>query len=78
MNMTHTESLPVPLAPVSCEPELLTPEQLARRLNVTRRTLSNWSRDKIIPMVKVGRICRFDLQKVKTALERYEQGAATR
>ena len=72
MNTTPTEALP------QDEAELLTPEQLALRLNVTRRCLSNWARDKIIPMVKVGRVCRFDLQKVRAALAQYERAAVIR
>ena len=72
MNTTQTEALP------QDEAELLTPEQLALRLNVTRRCLSNWARDKIIPMVKIGRVCRFDLQKVRAALAQYERAAVIR
>ncbi|OYW77059.1 MAG: hypothetical protein B7Z37_05950 [Verrucomicrobia bacterium 12-59-8] len=72
MNTSSNETLP------SDETVLLTPEQLARRLNVSRRCLSNWSRDKIIPMVKIGRVCRFDLQKVSAALAQYERAAVTR
>lgn len=71
MNTTPDET------PPSAETDLLTPEQLARKLSITRRCLGNWTRDKIIPMVKVGRICRFDLQKVRAALARYEQEAVT-
>lgn len=74
MNITDTETEALP----SCEVELLNPEQLARKLSVTRRCLSNWTRDKIIPMIKIGRTCRFDWPKVKAALEKYEQAAATR
>ena len=57
---------------------LLTPEQMALRLNVSRRCLGNWARDRIIPMVKIGRICRFDLPQVMAALEKHVQAAATR
>lgn len=56
----------------------LTPEQLAQRLNVSRRCLGNWARDRIIPMVKIGRICRFDLPQVMAALKHHEQEAAKR
>ncbi len=72
MNTTQTEALPPD------EAELLTPEQLALRLNVSRRCLGNWTRDRIIPMVKIGRVCRFDLQKVRAALAQYERAASTR
>jgi len=71
MNTNPDETLP------QDEAELITPEQLAQRLNVSRRCLGNWARERIIPMVKIGRICRFDLRKVRAALARYEQEAAT-
>lgn len=72
MNKTPNETLP------QDEAELITPEQLAQRLNVSRRCLANWARDKIIPMVKIGRVCRFDLKKVRAALAHYERAAVTR
>jgi len=72
MNTNPTETLP------HNEEKLLTPEQLAHRLNVSRRCLSNWTRDRIIPMVKIGRVCRFDLQKVRAALAQYERAAVIR
>ncbi len=40
--------------------ELMTPDQLARRLGISRRCLSNWTRDRLVPMMKIGRVCRFD------------------
>lgn len=57
---------------------LLTPEQLGQRLNVSRRCLANWARDRIIPMIKIGRVCRFDLPQVMAALKNHEQGVAKR
>ncbi|MCF7788566.1 MAG: helix-turn-helix domain-containing protein [Prosthecobacter sp.] len=57
---------------------LLTPEQLAMKLNVSRRCLGNWARDRIIPMIKIGRICRFDLPQVLAALKNHEQVVAKR
>ncbi len=89
MNKTEHEifasssSAPVPGSGSSADASasistLLTPEQLGRRLNVTRRCLSNWSRDRIIPMVKIGRVCRFDLPQVMAALEKHTQGVAKR
>ncbi len=56
----------------------LTPEQLALRLNVSRRCLGNWTRDRVIPMIKIGRVCRFDLPQVLAALKNHEQGVAKR
>jgi excisionase family DNA binding protein len=58
--------------------ELLTPEQTAKKLNISRRCLGNWTRARVVPMVKVGRVCRFDFEKVKAALEKFEQVEITR
>lgn len=56
----------------------LTPEQMAQKLNVSRRCLGSWARDRIIPMIKVGRVCRFDPPQVMAALKHHEQGVAKR
>lgn len=56
----------------------LTPEQMAQKLNVSRRCLGTWARDRIIPMIKIGRVCRFDLPQVMAALKHHEQGVAKR
>ncbi len=58
--------------------ELLTYPQLAAKLSVSKRTLTTWVGSKIIPVIKVGRTCRFDLAKVKAALEKHEQPATSR
>lgn len=54
---------------------LLTPMQLARKLGISRRSLANWTRNKTVPMIKIGRVCRFDFAKVCAVLEKYEQPA---
>jgi excisionase family DNA binding protein len=64
--------------PSNTNAELLTPEQTARKLNISRRCLGNWTRSRVIPMVKIGRVCRFDFPKVKAALEKFEQVEITR
>jgi excisionase family DNA binding protein len=69
---------PFSVSASASEGGLLTPEQLALRLNVSRRCLGNWTRDRIIPMVKIGRVCRFDLPQVMAALEKHVQAAVTR
>lgn len=56
---------------------LLTPRQLSRQLNISRRCLTNWTRDRIVPMLKIGRVCRFDLAEVRAALARHTQPAAS-
>ena len=50
--------------------------QLARRLGISRRTLSNWTQNKTVPMIKIGRFCCFEFDKVWAALQKYEQAAA--
>ena len=82
MKSTLTTPQTTPCSAPPCKPEactttteLLTPEQLARRLGISRRSLSNWTRDGLLPMIKIGRVCRFDFAKVSAALERYERGA---
>jgi hypothetical protein len=39
--------------------ELLTPQQTARKLNISRRCLAKWTRAQRVPMIKLGRVCRF-------------------
>jgi len=58
--------------------ELLTPDQCARKLNISRRCLGNWTKQRLVPMVKIGRVCRFDFHKVKAALDKFEQVEVTR
>lgn len=55
--------------------DLLTAVQLAKKISVSKRTINNWIAAKIIPMIKIGRVCRFDLAKVKAAMEKHEQPA---
>ena len=79
-NETFASSVAAPVlgaSTTSAVSALLTPEQLSLRLNVSRRCLGNWTRDRIIPMVKIGRVCRFDLAQVMAALEKHVQGVAT-
>ncbi|MFZ2276863.1 MAG: helix-turn-helix domain-containing protein [Prosthecobacter sp.] len=53
--------------------ELLTQDQLARRLGISRRTLHTWIRHKTVPMIKVRGFCRFEFHKVLAALQQHEQ-----
>jgi excisionase family DNA binding protein len=52
------------------EPIYLNPEQLAQTIGVSRRTVDNWKEEHVVPFVKVRGVVRFDLAKVKAALER--------
>lgn len=57
------------MKPNPTTPELLTTVQLAAKLGVSPRTIQNWSAANVIPKIKIGKVCRFDLGKVKAALE---------
>jgi excisionase family DNA binding protein len=63
------------------EPIYLNPEQLAQAIGVSRRTVDNWKDQHVVPLVKVRGVVRFDLAKVKAALERrfevHEKSAPT-
>jgi hypothetical protein len=72
---THTTT-PPPTA--SNSTELATPEECAKRLKISRRCLTNWDKRRVIPSILIGRVRRYDLAKVKTALEKFEQVEITR
>ena len=52
------------------EPLYLDKQQLAESLLVSQRTVDNWRLLGVIPFLKVRGVIRFDLAKVKAALER--------
>jgi excisionase family DNA binding protein len=55
---------------------LLTAVELAAELKVGRRTIGAWTKNRRIPALKLGRRCvRYDLNRVKEALAKYEQEA---
>ena len=56
-------------------PLLLDIHQLAKALAVSRTTVENWTRSRRIPSLKIGRVLRYDLQKVLAALAAYERKA---
>ncbi len=47
---------------------LLTPAQVARRLQVTERTVTDWLRTGRLPGVKLGRLWRVHSEALETAL----------
>ena len=51
---------------------LLDKKTLAQELNVSVRTVDNLMARRAIPYIKIGRLVRFDVQKVKAALARFE------
>ena len=52
---------------------LLTKQELAIALGVSPRTIDNWMAQRRIPFIRISaRLIRFDLNRVKEALARYE------
>lgn len=49
--------------------EYLTARQLAQQLQVTAPTARRWARANLIPAVRIGRVLRFDRERVQAALE---------
>lgn len=55
---------------------LLTAAELAAEIKVGRRTIGAWTKSRRIPALKLGRRCvRYDLQRVRDALTKFEQEA---
>ena len=55
------------------ENELLTTEELARRLKLSPRQVANLVVRRVIPRIKIGRTVRFELEKVILALRKFEE-----
>jgi excisionase family DNA binding protein len=53
--------------------QLLRENEQAAVLQVSKTTLREWRRRKIIPFVKVGRVVLYDPQRVQEALRRFER-----
>jgi excisionase family DNA binding protein len=54
--------------------ELLTKAELAKRLNVTSRTIDNWRDEKILSAYKIMSQVRFDWGSVLAELELHKEG----
>jgi len=51
--------------------DLVTAEELGKRLNLTPDTIRRWARSKIIPSLKLsGKVVRFDIDEVEEALRK--------
>jgi excisionase family DNA binding protein len=51
----------------------LSKQELALALGVSPRTIDNWMKQRRIPFIRISaRLIRFDLNRVKEALQRYE------
>ena len=73
-----TKSAPSLTSSTSTCAELLTPEQTAKKLSISRRCLGNWTRSRVIPSVLIGRVRRYDFAKIKTVLEKFEEKEVAR
>jgi excisionase family DNA binding protein len=53
--------------------QFLSKQELALVLGVSPRTIDNWTAQKRIPFIRLSaRLIKFDLERVKAALARYE------
>lgn len=55
------------------EPIVWTPAQAARALQVSERTLFTWTRDGLIPAIRVGRTVRYLPEVIRKRLEQLQQ-----
>jgi hypothetical protein len=73
MATLHHASLGVEGKPPEAEVKLIDRPQMAKAASISCRTLDEWRANGLIPYFKIGRIVRFDLESVMSALrERYE------
>lgn len=56
----------------SAQQRWLSAVQLAAHLGISRRSVSNLMRRRILPFVKVGRLLRFDIESCERALRQFE------
>lgn len=57
------------------EPIVWTPAQAARALQVSERTLYTWTRDGLIPAIRVGRTVRYMPGEIRKRLEQLQDNA---
>jgi hypothetical protein len=59
------------LPPPNCI-EIITQDELCKRLMISKPTIIRWAKKKKIPLIKIGRSVRFNWQSVIEALESKE------
>ncbi len=65
-----TKFFPEPLTTKQAHnPEIITGDELCKKLNVTTQTLIKWRQKGKIPYLQLGASIRYDLEKVLDALE---------
>jgi excisionase family DNA binding protein len=74
MKILNTQRGHAPATGAAADDSGLVPKKVvAQRHSVSCRTIDNWVREKRIPIVRLSpRLVRFNLARVKAALERYE------
>ena len=86
LNTIPDLSAPSPAIPDATPPAVVPPapparaflnaRQLSAALGVSRRTLTTWNQRRVIPSIRVGRVRRYELEAVKTALRAHGRTAA--
>jgi excisionase family DNA binding protein len=66
---------PSDAATVEAASPYLRPAEAVRLLPVSRRTLSNWQRRRVIPFYRIGRTVMFKRADIEAALERFRIAA---
>lgn len=56
--------------------EIISEDELLRRLPICRRTLANWKSKRLIPFIKLNRRVFYDWGAVHQALLRHQRGVA--
>jgi excisionase family DNA binding protein len=70
----ETKSMDTHQSSPRIELELITEQELARHLKICRRQLYNWRVAGLIPYFKMGKVVRFKVADVATAIERMRVG----
>jgi excisionase family DNA binding protein len=52
----------------STEPEYLSPKELAKKCNVSLKSITNWTQDRRLPAVKMGRVWRYPRLEIEKRL----------
>lgn len=68
----HSAAKPAPAAPTFLN-ELLTKKEVAARAKVTTRTIENWTRAGVIPVIKVKKVTLFCWDDVVRHLKAHHQ-----
>ena len=68
--LSRSRPLKEPASLDGIAPLFYTRDQLALALATSARTIDNWRERGVIPFIKVGGIVRFDVARVRAALER--------